>query len=755
MAAIATLGVEVKAKGVKETDAELKSLAESADKAEKSTSELSSNSGKLTSSLSSLKGALGAVAIGMAAAFSVGSIRGIVDEWSDLTSRVNLAAGSIDKGTAVMGRLQKMANDTYSSLRTTTEGYIANATTLRGMGKSTKETLDYTEALNNAMVVSGAKAERAAQVQSALAKAMAVGKLSGDNLNTVIQNGGRVAELLAEKLNTTVPGLIAMGTQGKITGDIITESLIGNMEKLAAEAEEMPATIGDAFQRMQNNVLSTIGSFDQLFGSSQTLAGALLFVADNIDRIIVTVGTAVLAFGTYYVGAMAAAAIATGGLTGALALLKTALLTTGVGALVVIVGELIYQLLEAKKATGSWGAAFAALAQRLATLWQGIKYAWYAMVNYMRSVWNGFLADAVSGAQKAVNAITSIFGKTFSGFDSAIADYKESEEDLLEASKTMANGAVEEFKKAFASFSVAESLDLSGDAGASGAIGAAGGGGGNPKKDKSGGGGGKSETEKIAEDMASRLEALKSGLASEQEAKMQSYIKDMETLKWYLDNKKMTEEEYNIWKKRVEDNAFEKSISDQERLVAQHQQELEALKLFYDQKKLTEEEYLRWREYINEQHAEKMQALQFQQYGQALSSLGDMMGAMASMQSSGNEKMLKAQRIFAAASALVSTFEGAAKALSLPFPANIAAAAAVIAKGMSFVAAIRSGSKSSGGGGGVSTSVSAAPAAPAKPQQMAEIKVHGEVFSRDAVIGLVEKINDVQKDGHMINWSYA
>lgn len=52
--------------------------------------------------------------------------------------------------------------------------------------------------------------------------------------------------------------------------------------------------------------------------------------------------------------------------------------------------------------------------------------------------------------------------------------------------------------------------------------------------------------------------------------------------------------------------------------------------------------------------------------------------------------LLGFQRVFAAGSALVSTFQGAAQALTLPFPANLAAAALVLAKGLGFVAAIKS-----------------------------------------------------------------
>ncbi|KAA9370162.1 hypothetical protein H9643_01075 [Ochrobactrum sp. Sa2BUA5] len=89
-------------------------------------------------------------------------MRKMTDTWTDMTSRVDLAAGSIDKGTEVMGRLGEMARRTYSVLSQTAESYLSNATALRELGYNTDESLNYTEALNNALVVSGAKGDRAA-----------------------------------------------------------------------------------------------------------------------------------------------------------------------------------------------------------------------------------------------------------------------------------------------------------------------------------------------------------------------------------------------------------------------------------------------------------------------------------------------------------------------------------------------------------------------------------------------------------------
>jgi len=71
--------------------------------------------------------------------------------------------------------------------------------------------------------------------------------------------------------------------------------------------------------------------------------------------------------------------------------------------------------------------------------------------------------------------------------------------------------------------------------------------------------------------------------------------------------------------------------------------------------------------------------------------------------------MFKANKAYGIANAVVSTFRGVAKALELPFPANIAAAATTLAQGLSAVGSIK-GAQPGGGatGGGISASISAA-----------------------------------------------
>lgn len=121
-------------------------------------------------------------------------------------------------------------------------------------------------------------------------------------------------------------------------------------------------------------------------------------------------------------------------------------------------------------------------------------------------------------------------------------------------------------------------------------------------------------------------------------------------------------------------------------------------------------------ERLEAEHRERMAAIQGAAQDGSLQSLlgsgADILGAIGAV----NEKALKVSQVFAAAEALVSTYKGAAKELEkgvLGFPT----AAAVIAKGTAFVAAINgasAGGRSSGGsaGGSAATATSAPATAP-------------------------------------------
>lgn len=158
---------------------------------------------------------------------------------------------------------------------------------------------------------------------------------------------------------------------------------------------------------------------------------------------------------------------------------------------------------------------------------------------------------------------------------------------------------------------------------------------------------------------------------------------------------------------------------------------------------------------------------------QAGGSIASSFATISNSMSKENTKMAMTAKAFALAAAIFSAYEGAAKALTLPFPANLAAAAAVLAKGFAFVAAIQSqnipsfaegGSiriKSPGGRDSVPLSMMVSPGEQVdvwKPGSGPDprrgggggqmvINLHGENYSQKSVRNLINSLNEAIRGG--------
>ena len=254
--------------------------------------------GAISQSLNALEQKTASVGRAMVGAFAglvsvstLKSIGAINSEWVDMSSRLRRVTKDEAEFATVTERLGAVAESTWSGLNETIESYLSMQGPLADMGYTTEEQVNFVSALNNALVVSGAKKEVAASVQNALNKAMAGGVLRGENLNTVIEKGGRVADLLASTLGVTVSELRALGAQGKITGDVIYSALAGNMQLLSEEAEAMPATFEDAMQRVDESIKGAFRDEDLM----APLTDSLLELADVLKDPAVRQGLANLA----------------------------------------------------------------------------------------------------------------------------------------------------------------------------------------------------------------------------------------------------------------------------------------------------------------------------------------------------------------------------------------------------------------------------------------------------------------------------
>lgn len=315
MVDIAALGFRINSDGTVTATNRLDKMTDASRRAERGAHGLEGASNRMGGALARLAKVAAGLGATLAAAFTVRNMAQMVDTWSDLSSQVGVAVRNMELAGPVMDRLADVARASYSDLNSTAEAFSRNSRVLTEMGYSIQGALDYTEALNNALVATATRGQRAEQVQNALSKALATGKLEAEGLESILTHGGAVAEVLADKLSVTTNELYRLRAEGKITGQVIAEALIENFDKLRDQAEKMPATLGDGMQIIGNSILYVTGLFDKAGNLSEGVASRLVSlgdrIKDNADAIVgamrlvaTTAAAAAVVFATKYVFAV-------------------------------------------------------------------------------------------------------------------------------------------------------------------------------------------------------------------------------------------------------------------------------------------------------------------------------------------------------------------------------------------------------------------------------------------------------------------
>jgi len=380
MADLAELGFVVKDEPLARAEDKLDRLIPAADKAAKATDRFNKAAGdspsvttRMASGLSNLTTVAARFATGLLAAFSINMLSSYADAWSDMQSRVGAAIKDMEAAPALMQRLVDVANASYSPLSQTVEIYGRNVAVLKDLGRNAAEAADFTESLNHMLVITATRGERAESVQNALSKAMAVGKLQADGLETVLANGGRVAEALASELGTTVSGLRKFASEGKITGEVIARAIIKPLETVREEAGAMTATLGDAFVILNNNVTAAIGTLDKATGTSAAVASAIILLAENLDILPPIIGG---------LAAMIATALtpALFGATAAMYAFTASLLSNPLTAIAVVIALLVARIITLIQEVGGVGAAFQAVQIVALDVWTRITAGGNALV---------------------------------------------------------------------------------------------------------------------------------------------------------------------------------------------------------------------------------------------------------------------------------------------------------------------------------------------------------------------------------------
>lgn len=236
------------------------------------------------------------------AAGKVQEIVQVADAWNMMGARLKLATAGQNEFVIAQKALFDIAQRIGVPIQEVSTLYGKLQQAVRMLGGEQKDALTITESISQALRLSGASATEAQSSLLQFGQALASGVLRGEEFNSVVENSPRLAKALADGLNVPIGRLRKLAEEGRLTADVVVNALMSQKDKLAAEYSQLPATVSQAFQRLQNAFGQWVSQVDAATGITKKLADGLTWLATNLDTVmqwlkkIAEVGLAVLIY---------------------------------------------------------------------------------------------------------------------------------------------------------------------------------------------------------------------------------------------------------------------------------------------------------------------------------------------------------------------------------------------------------------------------------------------------------------------------
>ena len=207
----------------------------------------------------------------------------IADAWAMMSARLKLATAGQQEFTTAQRELFAIAQRIGVPIQETATLYGRLQAAVRMLGGEQKDALAITESISQALRLSGASATEAQSALLQFGQALASGVLRGEEFNSVVENSPALANALADGLDVPIGRLRKMAEEGRLTADVVVNALMSQKDKLASEYAELPATVSQSFQRLQNAFGQWVSQVDQSTGITKKLAEALTWLFGKIQ----------------------------------------------------------------------------------------------------------------------------------------------------------------------------------------------------------------------------------------------------------------------------------------------------------------------------------------------------------------------------------------------------------------------------------------------------------------------------------------
>ncbi|MFB5706609.1 tape measure protein [Acinetobacter radioresistens] len=221
----------------------------------------------------------------MAGIVTVGAAISKMDAYTGVNNQLKLVTNSQVQLTGAMNETFAIAQRSRSSWESVTQVYQKLAMNAEAAGIAQKDIGRLTETISKGIALSGSSSEQAAAAIMQLGQSLGAGKLSGDEFNSVMENGYGVMQLLAKGMDVPIGQLKKLAGEGKLTSEVVTQALLKMSSTADAEFAKTDATIGQSLGMLSNAVTQFVGEAGKGSGAANLLSGSIQALAGNLDLI--------------------------------------------------------------------------------------------------------------------------------------------------------------------------------------------------------------------------------------------------------------------------------------------------------------------------------------------------------------------------------------------------------------------------------------------------------------------------------------
>lgn len=208
--------------------------------------------GKVANMWNKFKGYVIALFAIQAVTRALRALFGASDTFSSIQARLNL----INDGSQTTAQLNEKI---YRTAQRSRAEYTAMASSVaklnmltNGVFKNNDESIRFFELVNKSFTVAGASAEEQKSAMLQLTQAMASGRLQGDELRSISENSPMILQAIEKYAGISRAELRKMAAEGKITSELIKNSIFAAAEDIESKFSKVPMTIGQAWTTFLN-----------------------------------------------------------------------------------------------------------------------------------------------------------------------------------------------------------------------------------------------------------------------------------------------------------------------------------------------------------------------------------------------------------------------------------------------------------------------------------------------------------------------